>query len=86
MKVKRLLRLYTASKRTVGIKNYLSTFGECTSDKADINFVDQFPYSNLDTLAMKDDDLPALLLVAGYVARKGVEKALVYHVRKSFAA
>ena len=74
LKVKRLLRLYTASKGTVNIKHYLSSFGECTGDKVVKNFVIQFPYSKLDTLSVKDDDLPALLLVAGYVARKGIEK------------
>ena len=86
LKVKRLLRLYTASKGTVSIKNYLSTFGECTGDKVDTNFVDQFPYSNLDTLAIKDDDLPALLLVAGYVARKGMEKSTCISCKEIFGS
>ena len=40
LKVKRLLRLYTASKGTVSIKNNLSTFGEFTGDKGNTNFVD----------------------------------------------
>ena len=86
LKVNRLLRLYTASKRTVSINNYLSTFGECTGDKVDINFVDQFPYSSLDTLAIKDDELPALLLVAGYVARKGMEKSTCVSCKEIFGS
>ena len=78
------MRLYTASKGTVSIKHYLSSFGKCTGDKVDKNFVSQFPYSKLDTLSVKDDDLPALLLVAGYVARKGIKKTTCASYKELF--
>ena len=44
LKVKRLLRLYSASHGTINIITYLLTFGECTGDKVNNSFVEKFPY------------------------------------------
>ena len=75
LKVKRLLKLYSASKGTISIRTYLDKFNDIQPGKICIQFLKTFPYDTIDILCVKEDDLSPLLLVSGYVARKTMQKA-----------
>ena len=75
LKVKRLLKLYSASKGTISIRTYLEKFNDIQPGKICTQFLKTFPYDIIDILCVKEDDLSPLLLVSGYVARKTMEKA-----------
>ena len=71
LKIKSLLKLYSASKGDITIRDYLGTFSDQKHEQCDINFVDSFPYDDI-TSQLKCDDLSALLVVTGYVAHKSM--------------
>ena len=75
MMVKRLLKLYSASKGTISIQSYLEKFNDLQPGKICTQFLKAFPYDAIDTLCVEVDDLSHLLLVCGYVARKTMEKS-----------
>ena len=75
LRVKRLLKLYSASKGTISIRTYLERFNDIQPGKICTQFLKTFPYDTIDILCVKEDDLSPLLLISGYVARKTMEKA-----------
>ena len=75
LKVKRLLKLYSASKGTISIWTYLEKFNYIQPGKMCTQFLYTFPYDTIDILCIKEDNLSPLLFVSGYVARKTMEKA-----------
>ena len=66
LKVKSLLNLFSSSKGTITIRDYLINFSDEKKQRCDINLVDSFPYNNI-SKQNKIDDLSPLLLVSGYV-------------------
>ena len=76
LKVERLLKLYSASKGTIiSIRTYLEKFNYIQPGKICTQFLNTFPYDNIDILCVKEDDLSPLLIIPGYVAMKTMEKA-----------
>ena len=73
LKVKRLLKLYSASIGTISILTYLEKFNDIQPDKICTQFLKTFPHDTIDILCVKEDDFSPLLLVSGYVARKSYE-------------
>ena len=71
LKVKSLLNLFSSTKGTITIRDYLINFSGEKKQRCDINFVDSFPYNNI-SKQNKIDDLSPLLLVSGYVAHKSI--------------
>ena len=71
LKVKSLLNLFSSTKGTITIRDYLINFSDEKKQRCDINFVDSFPYNNI-SKQNKIDDLSPLLLVSGYVAHKSI--------------
>ena len=69
LKVKSLLNLFSSTKGTITIRDYLINFSDEKKQRCDINFVDSFPYNNI-SKQNKIDDLSPLLLVSGYVAHQ----------------
>ena len=74
LKVKRLLKLYSASKGTISIRTYLDKFNDIQPGKICTQFLKTFPYDTIGILCVKEDDLSPLLLIYGYVTRKTMEK------------
>ena len=64
------MRLHSPSF-TISVKKYLLEFSDSvestTLPKGDQNFIEEFPY---DQVAFDETQLPALLYVAGYAAKK----------------
>ena len=73
-KVKRLLKLYSASKGTISTRTYLEKYNDVQPGKLCTQFFKGFPYDTINILCVKEDDLSPLLVVSGYVARKTIEK------------
>ena len=73
MTVKRLLKLYSASKIIISIRTYLEKFNYLQPGKIR-RFLKPFIYDTRDTFCVKGDDLSHLLLVSGLVARKTMGK------------
>ena len=71
LKVKLLLNLFSSTKGTITIRDYLINFSDEKKQRCDINFVDSFPYNNI-SKQNKIDDLSPLLLVSGYVAQETI--------------
>ena len=74
LKVKRLLKLYSASKGTISIRTYLDKFNDIQPGKICTQFLKTFPYDTIGILCVKEDDLSLLLLISEYVTRKTMEK------------
>ena len=66
LKVKSLLCLFSSTKGTIAIRDYLINFSDKKKQRCDISFVDSFPYINI-YKQNKIDDLSPLLLVYDYV-------------------
>ena len=71
LKVKSLLNLFSSTKGTITIRDYLINFSDEKKQRCDSNFVDSFPYINI-SKQNTIDDLSPLLLVSGYVAHKSI--------------
>ena len=70
LKINSLLRLHSPSF-TISVKKYLLEFSDAVEStilsKGDQNFIEEFPY---DQVAFDETQLPVLLYVAGYAAKK----------------
>ena len=53
LKVKRLLKLYSASKGTISFRTYLEKFNAIQPDKICKQFLKTFPYDTIDILYVK---------------------------------
>ena len=71
LRVKSLLNLFSSTKGTITIRDYLINFRYEKKQRCDINFVDSFPYNNI-SMQNKIDDLSLLLLVSSDVAHKSI--------------
>ena len=69
LKIKGLLRLFTASKDGLTVSNYLSTFSDIEKHNQDEEFIDDFPYCDMDT---EIKDVSELLMVTGFVAKRTI--------------
>ena len=74
LNVKRLLKLYSASKRIIRNQSYLEKFNDLQPGKICTQFLTTFSYDTIDTLCVKEDDVSHLLLVSGYEAWKTMRK------------
>ena len=69
LKIKSLLKLYSASKGAITIRDYIGNFSDVKHQHCDDGFVKKFPYDMI-SKQPKCDDLSALLVIAGYVSYK----------------
>ena len=65
LKVKRLLRLYSASKGTISIRTYLEKFNDIQPGKICTQFLKIFPYDTIGILCVKEDDFIICIWVCG---------------------
>ena len=66
--IKGLLKLHTKSSSDINVKTSLAKFSEVKKDKQDLNFISNFPFDDIDI--KNSDELSALLMVTGYVAKR----------------
>ena len=71
-------------KVTFNVHTFLSKFSEIKKSKRDIAFISQFPLCSIPT--PKKEDLPALLMVTGYVAKSTMAKICCVSCKQMFAA
>ena len=71
LKITSLLNLFSSTKGTITIRDYLINFSDEKKQRFDINFVDSFPYNKI-SKQNKINDLSPLLLVSGHVAHKSI--------------
>ena len=69
LKMKNLLKLYSSSKGTIPIKDFLMEFGEPSNSDCDNNFIASVPYNTV-TVKIDEENLPPLLYTTGYVAKR----------------
>ena len=72
--VKRLLKLYSASKMIISIRSYLEKFNDLQPENICTQLLKTFPCYIIDILCVKKEDLSHLLSVSGYVAKKTMGK------------
>ena len=73
LRMKNLLKLYSSSKGTIPIKDFLMEFGEPSNSDCDNNFIASFPHNTV-TVKVDEENLPPLLYTTGYVAKKMIDK------------
>ena len=84
LRIKGLLKLHTKSGGDINVKTFLAKFSEVKKDKQDLNFISHFPFDDIDVT--NSDELSALLMVTGYIAKKdGWLGWSVYHVNRNLA-
>ena len=81
LKVKRLLKLYSASKGTISIRTYLEKFNDIQTGKICIQFLKTFSYNTIDILCVKEDNLSPLLLYLGMWQGRKWKKLTVHLVK-----
>ena len=69
LRIKGLLKLH-ASGGDISVKTFLNKFSDMKLERRDTSFIDTFPMC--DIALEKPEDLPALLMVTGYVAKKTI--------------
>ena len=72
LRVKGLLKLHTKYGGDINVKTFLAKFSEVKKDKQDLNFISNFPFDDIDVT--NNDELSALLMVTGYVAKKSMAR------------
>ena len=83
LRIKSLLKLH-ASQGDINVHTFLSKFSEIKKSKRDIAFILQFPLCSIPT--PKKEDLPALLMVTGYVAKSTMAKICCVSCKQMFGS
>ena len=67
LKIKGLLRLFSASKCVLAVSDFIVSFSDIKTNKQDSSFIEHFPYCDMDT---EIKYVSELLMLTGCVAKR----------------
>ena len=84
LRIKGLLKLHTKSGGDINVKTFLAKFSEVKKDKQDLNFISNFSFDDIDVT--NSDELSALLMVTGYIAKKAMARMECIPCKQKFGS
>ena len=84
LRIKGLLKLHTKSGGDINVKTFLAKFSDVKKNKQDLNFISNFPFDDIDVT--NNDELSALLIVTGYIAKKDMARMECIPCKQKFGS